>query len=515
MHYRTVTLSLTAALLAALALPAADAPFDPQAAVKLLTPYLDPQTVAVARLDVAGLDTGPAVDRVAKLAGVDANALAAPRRAVTGFLSAVRDAGARELYAVVSLADLPMPGPYLLVPRAEGVKVEELRKALTVMGAQVVEPLDGVVFAGGKATRERLRGMKPADRPDLAAAFAAVAGAPVQVVVVPGAEQRRVFEELLPRLPQQVGGGPGTVLTHGARWLALGLKAKPKLALKLTAQAEDATAAEALAKAVGNGLRWVAGQEEVKKAFPAVGTLVPALTPAVRGNRLTVEVDESAAAVAQASAALVARARSAAGRSQSANNLKQIALAWHNYLDVNKTFPADIRDKDGKPLLSWRVAILPFIEQDNLYKQFKLDEPWDSEHNKKLIPLMPATFRSPAQKAGDGKTTCLAPRGETGAKGEVKIGVLGARIQDVTDGTSNTILVLETGDGAAVEWTKPADLDVDVKQPLKGLLGHYGGDGFLAAFADGSVRFISGKITPQTLNAVFTRNGGEVVGKDL
>jgi hypothetical protein len=239
------------------------------------------------------------------------------------------------------------------------------------------------------------------------------------------------------------------------------------------------------------------------------------LGPAVRGDRLTVELDESAAAVAQMSASLLARARTAAGRAQSSNNLKQIALAWHNYHDANKAFPADIRDKDGKPLLSWRVAILPYIEQDNLYKQFKLDEPWDSEHNKKLIPLMPATFRSPAQKAGDGKTTCLAPRGATGPKGEVKYGVLGVPIKEVTDGTSNTIMVVEVGDEAAVEWTKPADLDVDVKQPLKGLLGHYE-NGFLAAFADGSVRFISGKVTPQTLNAAFTRNGGEVINhKDL
>src|SRR5205814_6093315 len=74
-----------------------------------------------------------------------------------------------------------------------------------------------------------------------------------------------------------------------------------------------------------------------------------------------------------------------AERMRSANNLKQLMLAMHNYHDVYGRFPADIRDKDGKPLLSWRVHILPFIEQVNLYKQFRLDEPWDSEHNKKLI----------------------------------------------------------------------------------------------------------------------------------
>src|SRR5262249_54155708 len=87
----------------------------------------------------------------------------------------------------------------------------------------------------------------------------------------------------------------------------------------------------------------------------------------------------------------VQKVRMAAGNAQGQNNLKQIALAMHNYNDAyNGKLPAHaIYSKDGKkPLLSWRVAILPFIEQDNLYQQFHLDEPWDSEHNKKLIPML-------------------------------------------------------------------------------------------------------------------------------
>jgi hypothetical protein len=340
-----------------------------------------------------------------------------------------------------------------------------------------------------------------------------VAAAPVQVVIVPGPDQRRVAEELLPKLPKEVGGGPGTVLTRGVRWAAVGLETQPGLAVKLTVQAEDAAAAEALAKAMNAGLRWVAGQEEAKRAFPGIADVARTLTPAVRGARLTVTVDEAAPTVAAALATLVGKARGSADRAKSTNNLKQIALAWHNYHDANKAFPADSVGKDGKPHLSWRVHILPYIEQGELYKQFRLDEPWDSEHNKKLIARMPAVYRSPAQKVNGGKTTYLAPRGATGKQGVVKIGVLGVPIKDITDGTSNTILVTETGDGAAVEWTKPADLDVDVKEPHKGLLGHFDG-GFPAAFADGSVRFIRGTVTPKTLIALFTRNGGEVVGND-
>ncbi len=71
------------------------------------------------------------------------------------------------------------------------------------------------------------------------------------------------------------------------------------------------------------------------------------------------------------------------------NNMKQIALACHMYIDSHKRFPTDIVDADGKPLLSWRVAILPYLEQQGLYNQLHLDEPWDSDHNRQVLSSMP------------------------------------------------------------------------------------------------------------------------------
>src|SRR4051812_32634281 len=77
---------------------------------------------------------------------------------------------------------------------------------------------------------------------------------------------------------------------------------------------------------------------------------------------------------------------------EAVNNIKQIALAWHNYEAANGHLPSNQVDKKGKALLSWRVQILPSLEEDALYKQFKLDEPWDSENNKKLIDQMPKLY---------------------------------------------------------------------------------------------------------------------------
>jgi hypothetical protein len=200
----------------------------------------------------------------------------------------------------------------------------------------------------------------------------------------------------------------------------------------------------------------------------------------------------------------------------SANNLKQIILGIINHADTNggrMIAPAAITDKDGKPLLSWRVAILPFIEQENLYKEFKLDEPWDSDHNKKLVAKMPAVFRAPGSKAGEGKTTYLLPVGKgalfADAKAEVRYPA------SITDGTSNTILIVDAADDQAVTWTKPDDLKYDAKDPLKGLAVRNGKE-FLAGFADGSVHAISKSAAKANLVAVFTPAGGEVInlGRD-
>jgi RNA polymerase sigma factor (sigma-70 family) len=193
-------------------------------------------------------------------------------------------------------------------------------------------------------------------------------------------------------------------------------------------------------------------------------------------------------------------------RRRSVNNLKQIALALHNYADSNGHFPtAAIYSEDGTPLLSWRVAILPYIEQDALYRQFKLDEAWDSPHNKKLLDQMPKLYAPVAGQVPDKHSTFYQVF--TG-KGTVFPGPKAIRIADIIDGTSNTVMVVEGGE--AVLWTKPAELPYAPDKPLPLLGGMFVG-GFNAAFADGSVRFLKDSIDPKTLRAIITRNGGERV----
>jgi hypothetical protein len=215
------------------------------------------------------------------------------------------------------------------------------------------------------------------------------------------------------------------------------------------------------------------------------------------------------------------RVRDASARVQSANNLKQLGLGVINDADSHggQWMAQAVCDKDGKPLLSWRVAILPYIEQDALYRQFKLDEPWDGPNNIRLLPMMPHTFAHP----GDADATVR--RGQTHyrvftgpstpwtpAVKPYQAGRSSCRFPaSFTDGTSNTILIVEAAD--AVPWTKPDELPYAPNQPVA-KLGLPGASTFVVVMADGSTRMVNCKISEQTLRAAITKDGNDLLGPD-
>ncbi len=238
----------------------------------------------------------------------------------------------------------------------------------------------------------------------------------------------------------------------------------------------------------GSDVKWSsAGMVGPQANIAVIGVLIALLLPAVQA------------------------ARAAARRVQSQNNLRQIDLALLNYESAYRRFPARaIFSKDGKPLLSWRVQILPFIEEDQLYKEFHLDEPWDSPHNLPLAAKMPQIFTDPIDsgKPADGKTHYLAPVG----KGLMFDGDKGLTVTDVTDGTSNTIMVVEAD--KSVTWSKPEDLEVDLSKPMNGL-GNLRPGGFNAVFVNGHLSLISNSIDAASLKALFTRAGAEPIDPAL
>ncbi len=187
---------------------------------------------------------------------------------------------------------------------------------------------------------------------------------------------------------------------------------------------------------------------------------------------------------------------------QQVNNLKLVGLAMHNYRDAHGRFPAPtIQGKDGRPLLSWRVAILPYLEEYGLYQSFKLDEPWDSPHNKPLLERMPRLYARlrPPGEAPESLTHLRVFVGE----GTPFEGGRGPRWEDFPDGWDRTILVVEADE--AVPWTKPDDLPYAADKPLPALGGGPGGS-FVILMADGSVRSIPAEFDPALLRRAITRD---------
>ncbi|MFQ5733265.1 MAG: DUF1559 domain-containing protein, partial [Planctomycetaceae bacterium] len=351
-------------------------------------------------------------------------------------------------------------------------------------------------------------------RPQLATAFQAVDGAAMRFVLAPSKDHRRVLAELMPRLPKKYGGMDGKQLAKAVQWAAIGVRLPPKPKADVVVTADSQSSAKRLKATYVALARTFRNLPVVKHNISDLETFAELLKPTVEGNRFTLTFDatrkEGQLLVALFSSA-VGNARAAAQRSTSKNNLKQLGLAMHNFHDVYRGFPPHASyDKTGKRLLSWRVYLLPFLGQKKLFDEFHLDEPWYSRHNKTLIARMPKTFADPGGKAKNpGTTRFLAPIGPKNVFDGKPIGI---RIRDITDGTSNTIMIVEAAPESAVVWTKPDDVVINAKDPLQGLLAK-DAQGFQASFADGSVRLIAKSINLKILRALFTRNGGEVVGE--
>jgi Protein of unknown function (DUF1559) len=192
-------------------------------------------------------------------------------------------------------------------------------------------------------------------------------------------------------------------------------------------------------------------------------------------------------------------------------NLRKVGKAMKQYQEKNGHYPGPaILDKEGKPLLSWRVGLLPFLGEKDLYDEFHLDEAWDSPHNKELLERMPDVFQNPSAATDPGMTFYRGVFGK-GAffDPEVKQGI---EPKDITDGGAATLAVVETRE--AVPWTKPGTEIPFDGDGMKSMLGGHKPGGFAALYAFGPVKFIKDSITPLVLRALSTRAEGEVVTDD-
>ncbi|HEX5104689.1 MAG TPA: DUF1559 domain-containing protein [Pirellulaceae bacterium] len=190
-------------------------------------------------------------------------------------------------------------------------------------------------------------------------------------------------------------------------------------------------------------------------------------------------------------------------RGMCGNNLLQIVLALENYHDVYGSFPpAYVADESGRPMHSWRVLLLPFIEHEDLYKQYRFDEPWDGPNNRQLARSISRVYACPADhRDGRPETSYVAIIGpHTAWPGDRPV-----RRADMKDGPSNVLLVFEVKD-SGIHWMEPRDLHVNQMAPAinaphgQGVSSKHPGCA-QAAFADGRVRQLPDNLPPSYLRS--------------
>lgn len=426
-----------------------------------------------------------------------------------------------------------------MIPESEHRLMHETEKYLIIAIPSLVD--GGTVDDRIAALAERTGTVKP--REGFLNAWNAVEDYPIKIMVSPPTYLKKVLKEIPLKFPRPFDKIDLEKLIGGLAWKAAGFDpAKPEFYAVAEAESEIAAKeiqiqSHLLLNTIGNVFCEWAGEGLEREAIPAqekelirtfAGMLTPenrktiieTLIPEPQGKRFVLKAEsEEIESFTENAMPLIVKffesqiraAHEAARRMQCTNNLKQIMIAFHNYHDTNGSFPpAFTVDDNGKPLHSWRVLILPYMEQKALYDSIKLDEPWNSEHNKKFHDMMPPIYRCPSCTLWNEKretTYCMVVGEDTLGKTDGN----GIKLRQITDGTSNTIGVLERKTSEC--WMAP--VDITQKDTYFGINRRHNGigsehtEGVNAAYCDGSVRFISETIDLDVLKAILSIAGGE------
>jgi len=509
--------------------------------IDAIKPFFKLGTGAVAHIDLEAAnrkELGAALGNGVAVQGVEAELR---RQRWVRWLDELRDAGATDLYVFFWLSPIGTRTPQIVIPAgAPGFDAEKIKRLFDRDSLGADHPIFailkflgddecrsfplGVVVGGSKIeiknakdSAEVDRWLQPIPRPDLVTALQRPKSSPVQLVLGPGEGLREYAREALGRLPIKVTDGTWAALLDDLAWVGIGMQhdlTLPGPEVSVIVEAKTADGALRLQKQ----LELIAqGWASYGGAFgdpDAASKWLSQLAPAVEGNRLVLQIAAESEKMAAVQNVLQGAQRAAMEDSRCVMQkmrLAKIGLAMHEYLDHHKRFPSRIAvDKGGRPLLSWRVSLLPYLgdETATLYRRFRLDEPWDSPHNRELIKAIPRAYCCGKENLDTaGKTVFVVPVGA-----ETMFAVKpGPHPKDVADGLQQTIMAVETDDDNSVFWTKPEDLPYQPERPLAGLAVHWllGNRTVQVLMADGAKIAIAVDEPVATLRAFFTRAGGE------
>ena len=494
-----------------------------------LASFATEDLIGIAYADLNEVQVGDVVERAIEsklLEGVKAEQASMGASMAQSFVEQLTSAGAKRIYCLVRQSDIDnLQAPMVALSLKKDGSTEKLQRRVKMLTALMGDPdiqvktKGEIVVVGQRSALELFANSPTVARDDFAAAWKQSDTSNAGIILCGDTDSRRVIRELFPQLEKPYQEIDGKLIADRVKHVSLSLSLNGKLAGKLTVNTADPEAANILAQAYGplvKEMNETGGESDsLQHLNPRLGAWAKVAAPMLSKIECTVEgsnvvfdlepVLQDPKAISDA----LEPVRRSARVTQTKNNVRQILLAMLNFESAMRHLPARaITDDDGKPLLSWRVQILPYLEQNNLYKQFKLDEPWDSPHNIKLLNVMPVTYMSPFPEDDDlhasGKTRFVVPVGE----GCVIDLAEGKTFRQLKDGTSNTIAVLFSTPEAAVEWTKPADWEIDMATPTATIINE-GSPGIFGVL-DGSVHEFSESITDEVLKALLTFEGGEV-----
>lgn len=507
----------TIILVFALVVPAAKAT-EPQAApqappVEAVAGLLERSSMLLIEIDLSKLDLKASIDWVVKQAGL--NEPAGPPdvfiQMASSLIDSLRGAGAERIYVSVATRAFSDAGPIVIIPCRDVAAVEGLAAAaLSSLGVKKllqVRIRAGVVVVGPPKALDRLDDA-PADaladgREDLTAPLAGPErldhAAVLSLIDEYREELAAIWPDSLPRsVPIQMSPHQ---LAKNIRRVTLTWSLPPRPAIQAIFETADDLSATRVEESVNRILAALSAQIADD---PAANNVQPLADIQRDGSDVTLAFT---AATIEAVIEQLKRLSSIREATQRSNDLKQIGLAMHNYFGVNNHLPPKyFTNPAGEPLYSWRVAILPFIEQQALYQAFQLDQRWDSPASAALTSLAIPPY---ADRLGDDPTMTrirlpVFPGSAWDGEGQPKT------FAELTDGTSNTIAAIDAPADAAVPWADPAEWILSADDLVADVFGDR--DEVLVLFFDGSVRALQrNEMSNEKLAALLTIAGGEVV----
>ncbi len=489
----------------------------------VLDRFLDAQTVFVAVID----DHETGIGLLLESAEVSFPNLASEIRAVAKRWTAAADFLKSQridrFYLIVSLADDYRGSLYCVIPNCRDTKVPAMQEWVgflrsiandrTHWGNPNTLPriIDGSLVLGTETTLRRLEA-KTVDRSESLPDWKKLSpAANVSVLLRLSSDQKRALTEMVPELPKSLGSASTADMLGGINSVRMELVCQPKWTMQLIVDTTSPQASQQVPLRVARLLGALTASSDKKPELQKLLSALSDLPSQLADTSCTWTLAAGSTATQPTSDSLapfVASAFIESARGTTFYNLRILMLAVHNHESAYKHFPIVMPAAGSATQLGWRVQLLPFLDEIALYNQFHHDEPYDSPHNQQLISQMPAVFRCPLSKfdVSDGMSNfCLPSSPETLWPADRPL-----TFADISDGTSNTIAIVEVDDEHAVVWTAPGGFDIHLEKPQVGLGGHFAGD-IYCAIGDGSVRYLPAGIRAEVMRALFTRAGGEII----